>query len=93
MTTNSDAYFARTLEATLKKKHPDFQLESVKGSRIGAGSMRVIHLKHSGGKFAQFPFPRKGIHAGETSRLLYETACTMLRLEPVKDDGEIGEGE
>lgn len=85
MTTNSEAYFARRLLATLKEHHPSFPVETVKGRRIGAGSIRVIHLTHSGGKFAQFPFPVKGLHAGAVSDELYKSACSMLMLTPVPE--------
>lgn len=84
MTTNSDAYFARTLLATLQEHHPDFPIETVKGRRIGgAGGVRVIQLTHSGGKYAQFPFPHKGLHAGATHAALYKDACSLLKLNPV----------
>lgn len=83
MTTNSEAHFARRLLATLKEYHPGFPVETVKGSRVGAGSMRVIHITHSGGKFAQFPFPLKGMHSGAVSDALYQSACSMLMLTPV----------
>jgi hypothetical protein len=85
MTTNSDAYFARKLLATLREHHPAFEVETVKGRRIGVGSTRVIHLTHSGEKFAQFPFPRKGLHAGAVSNELYTSACSMLMLTPVPE--------
>ena len=85
MTTNSEAYFARHLLATLNKYHPDLVVESIKGSRIGAGSVRVLHIKHSDGKFAQFPFPRKGLHAGDVSEALYKSACSMLMLTPAPE--------
>lgn len=85
MTTNSDAYFAMTLLATLKKHHSDFPVVSVKGRRIGPGSVRVIQITHSGAKFAQFPFPRKGLHAGAVHRELYLSACRMLMLTPAPE--------
>lgn len=83
MTTNSEAYFARRLLSTLQQHHPDLAVETVKGSRIGPGSQRVIRMTHSGGKFAQFPFPRKGLHAGDVSDELCLSACSMLRLQPI----------
>lgn len=89
MTTNSDAYFANKLLQTLTERHPEFPIESVKGKRVGVGSVRVIHVLHSGGKFAQFPFPRKGLHAGETHNELYRSACSMLRIEPVKGERDL----
>lgn len=85
MTTNSEASFARKLLATFKEHHPAFAVETVKGSRIGAGSQRVIHIKHSGGKFAQFPFPMKGLHSGAVSDALYMSACSMLQLTPAPE--------
>jgi len=59
MTTNSEAHFARRLLATLKEYHPDFPVETVKGRRVGAGSMRVIHITHSGA-ICPVPFPFEG---------------------------------
>jgi hypothetical protein len=82
MTTHSDAYFARCLLANLQAHHADFPVESVKGRRIGSGSARVIQLVHSGGQFAQFPFPSKRLHAGATNAELYRSACHLLRLAP-----------
>jgi hypothetical protein len=81
MTTHSDAYFARFLKASLEKHHPDFAVESVSGKRLG-GTVRVMHIHHSQGLFAQFPFPPKGMHAGQVHAALYRTACQMLRLTP-----------
>jgi hypothetical protein len=85
MTTNSDAFFARFLHETLKKHHPDFPVTEVKGRRIGAGSQRVIQVLHGNGLFAQFPFPRKGLHAGEVHAFLYASACNMLKLTPAPE--------
>lgn len=83
MTTHSEAHFARRLLATLQKHHPSLVVETVKGSRVGPGSVRVIHITHSGGKFAQYPFPKKGLHAGAVSEELYLSACSMLMLTPI----------
>ncbi|WP_223508769.1 MULTISPECIES: hypothetical protein [unclassified Pseudomonas] len=85
MTTHSEAHFARRLLATLQNHHPSLVVETVKGRRVGAGSMRVIHITHSSGKFAQFPFPKKGLHAGAVSDELYLSACSMLMLTPVPE--------
>lgn len=82
MTTHSDAYFARTLLATLKEHHPELVVETLNGRRIGAGAQRVIQVTHSGGRFAQFPFPPKGTKAGNVHAALYESACSMLLLTP-----------
>ncbi|MEZ1438222.1 hypothetical protein QVM41_18305 [Pseudomonas shirazica] len=81
MTTHSDAYFARCLLANLQAHHSGFPVESVKGRRIGASSVRVIQLTHSGGH-AQFPFPSKRLHAGATNVELYRSAYSLLCLEP-----------
>lgn len=83
MTTNSDAYFAKTLLATLEKQHAEFPVEAIKGRRIGPGSVRVIQIIHGGGKISQFPFPPKGLHAGAVHAALYRSACSMLKLVPV----------
>jgi hypothetical protein len=44
-----------------------------------------MHVKHSGGKFAQFPFPKIGLHAGAVGDELYLSACSMLMLTPVPE--------
>jgi hypothetical protein len=85
MTTHSDAFFARKLLATLNQYHPTFPVEKVKGSRVGAGSQRVIHITFNGGKFAQFPFPAKGTHTAAVSDALYLSACSMLQLTPAPE--------
>lgn len=54
----------------------------VQGSKIGPGSERVIRVNHSRGRYAQFPFPAKGLHAPEVSDALYLSCCSMLRLDP-----------
>lgn len=71
--------------ARLKEYHPTFPVETVKGSRIGAGSQRVIHITFNGGKFAQFPFPTKGTHTAAVSDALYLSACSMLQLKPAPE--------
>ena len=91
MTTNSDAYFARFLAKCFAEKHPEFPVEAVKGRRIGAGSVRVIQITFDGGKFAQFPFPPKGLHAGAVHDALYASACSMLRLTPYVEPSNCGE--
>lgn len=85
MTTHSDAFFARKLMATLREHHPTFPVETVKGSRIGSGAQRVIHITFNGGKFAQFPFPAKGTHTAAVSDALYMSACSMLQLTPAPE--------
>jgi len=84
MTTESDAYFARVLLEALRKHHPECQVETVKGRRIGAGAMRVIQVKYNEGKYVQFPFPPKGLHAGAVHDALYRAACRLLMLTPMQ---------
>ncbi|WP_338924857.1 hypothetical protein V0M98_35140 (plasmid) [Pseudomonas silesiensis] len=85
MTTHIEEYFARQLLATLNKHHHELVVESIKGSWVGDGSVRVLHIKHSAGKFAQLPVPQKRLNADEISEFLYKSACSMLMLTPVPE--------
>lgn len=82
MTTSSNAFYARALKQVLEQRHPKLKIAKCKGTTIGAGSQRVIHIKLECGKFAQFPFPMKGTHTRDVIDRLYGSACSMLRLDP-----------